>query len=143
MIGINLQGGVAGTFLPLRIPPEEVTARPLAISWGSLARNHYVPIVIREGKTDFEWPLLDIAFEKAIPEGLTVASYIHQKAEIIPPKLDDILNKHQGHGAHGGAHGQTMAPAENMDTLQSMFAEKLMEMMGSLRHKMKLRSCQV
>jgi hypothetical protein len=128
MPSLTLQGGVAGTFLPLRIPIEEVTARPLAISWSSAVKNHYVPIVLRDGKTDFEYPILAIAFEKAIPEGFTADSYIHQSAEIIPPKLDAILNKNHGHGGHGLSGA--VAPAENMDNLEKLFAEKMMDFLG-------------
>jgi len=58
------EDGVAGTFIPSRIPKENWIDKPIIpITWSNERHNHFIPLI---GVEDMEitWPIVDIAFNQ-------------------------------------------------------------------------------
>eukprot|EP01125_Pyxidicula_operculata_P014972 TRINITY_DN5055_c0_g1_i1.p1 TRINITY_DN5055_c0_g1~~TRINITY_DN5055_c0_g1_i1.p1 ORF type:complete len:786 (-),score=180.48 TRINITY_DN5055_c0_g1_i1:68-2425(-) len=67
--------GCAGTFLPTRWGASGCVGGPVAVSWSSSKKNHFVPLVMFEGST-LEWPLLSVAYKKTLSNGDSIDDYI-------------------------------------------------------------------
>eukprot|EP01121_Diplochlamys_sp_Union-15-3_P013354 TRINITY_DN4135_c1_g1_i1.p1 TRINITY_DN4135_c1_g1~~TRINITY_DN4135_c1_g1_i1.p1 ORF type:complete len:282 (+),score=46.13 TRINITY_DN4135_c1_g1_i1:34-879(+) len=91
------EGGCCGVYLPTRIGSKKAhKVRPLAVAWSSRDKNHYVPVVIKEGEEDFKWPLPDIAFKSTMKGGERVEDYIHYTKDDAPTRLLELLRKEKG-----------------------------------------------
>jgi hypothetical protein len=57
-------GGVAGTYIPIRLRPEEcVSKEPVAVAWANEVLHHYVPLVGMEHSLAPVWPLMHAAWQ--------------------------------------------------------------------------------
>lgn len=69
-------GGVSGTYIPIRLRPEECASKePVAVAWANEVLHHYVPLVGLGGSLAPVWPLMRPAWRSF--EG-KVEGYISQ-----------------------------------------------------------------
>jgi hypothetical protein len=93
-------GGVAGTYIPIRLRPEECASKePVAVAWANEVLHHYVPLVGMAGTLSPVWPLMRPAwrsFEGKVesyiqqPHGVKLSTEMHPLVQSVEARYNEV-----------------------------------------------------
>ncbi len=108
-------GGVAGTYIPIRLRPEECSSKePVAVAWANEVLHHYVPLVGMENSLAPVWPLMHPAWQSFAGK---VELYIRQ---VPGRKLSGDMNPVVAGILENWGRFREMYPSTSMKSTPSM-----------------------